>query len=160
VRRPAGAANEADQIVCAVFEPPVRTRLHAFKRWQIRGAYLLAAIDTAQPFHVTRQPGEIMAWPIQVHSIESDKAWQISLPRYGVTFAQPISREIVFLFGHAITSTSAITLASCDKGWNRYVSAHQNHNRFQELTAAVIRWISASLLTPVDPESKACGRSV
>src|SRR5438034_6516873 len=51
------------QIVCAVFEPPVRTRLHAFKRWQIRGAYLLAAIDTAQPFHVTRQPGEIMAWP-------------------------------------------------------------------------------------------------
>ena len=57
-----------------------------------------------------------MAWPIQVHSIESDKAWQISLPRSGVTFAQPISREIIFLSGQPITSTSAMTLAATMAG--------------------------------------------
>jgi hypothetical protein len=40
-----------------------------------------------------------MAWPIQVHSIDSDKAWQMAFARPGVTFAPPMSRELIFLIG-------------------------------------------------------------
>ena len=48
-----------------------------------------------------------MAWPIQVHSIDSDKAWQMAFARPGVTFAQPMSREVIFLSDDAIASATA-----------------------------------------------------
>ena len=52
-----------------------------------------------------------MAWPIHVHSIESDKAWQMALARPAGTFAQPMSREVIFLSGHVIANATAMTTA-------------------------------------------------
>lgn len=56
-----------------------------------------------------------MAWPIQVHSIDSDKSWQMVLARSGETVAQPISREIIFLSGQTINSAMATMTATMTK---------------------------------------------
>jgi hypothetical protein len=75
VGRAAAAADEAGSTRRRRLGAASPNPFHGFKRRQIRAAYFLAAVDARSAFHVTRQPGEMMAWPIQVHSIESDKAW-------------------------------------------------------------------------------------
>ena len=49
----------------------------------------------AMPFQVGRQPGDTIACPIHVHSIDADIAWQISFPRASFTPAQPRSRDAI-----------------------------------------------------------------
>src|SRR5258706_6953814 len=65
----------------------------------------------AIPRPVGRQPGETIACPIQVHSIDADKARQIS-PALPETFAQPRSRDPMERFGDNRTSASRIGLAN------------------------------------------------
>src|SRR6266567_8370587 len=58
-----------------------------------------------------RQPGETMACPSQVHSMEFDRAVQIARARPRSALAQPISREIILPLGQHSATPSAAKLA-------------------------------------------------